>query len=252
MELNYIKNMLIKDNLNENDFYNSFYSIISKYENTVKLFKNLNSNGELYIFGGAIRHYLDNGNFNTLPRDFDIIFKKKDSPSTIKLENIISQHSKFKKNRFNGYKFQVNNLKFDIWNIEDTWAFRENKVKYNSENYISKLTETVFLNIDSLIFDLNNKKLYADKYKKIIKTKKLDVVLNENPFLELNLLRALILMDKYNLSLSSSLIDMFKFFVSKNSNYNKVFQDILNKRYQKEKIEMYSKIDNMIKTIIGK
>ena len=59
-------------------------------------------------------------------------------------------------------------------------------------------------------------------------------------------------MDKYNLSLSSSLIDMFKFFVSKNNNYNKVFQDILNKRYQKEKIEMYSKIDNMIKTIIGK
>lgn len=99
---------------------------------------------------------------------------------------------------------------------------------------------------------MNNKKLYADKYKKIIKTKKLDVVLDENPFLELNLLRALILMDKYNLSLSSSLIDMFKFFVSKNNNYNKVFQDILNKRYQKEKIEIYSRVDNMIKTIIKK
>lgn len=242
--------MLTINNFDENKFYNNFYSIISKYENIVELFKNLNSNGELYIFGGAVRHYLDNGNFNTLPRDFDIIFKKKDS--TVKLEKIITQYFKFKKNRFNGYKFQINNLKFDIWNIEDTWAFRENKVKYDSQNYISKLTETVFLNIDSLIFDLNNKKLYADKYKKIINTKELDVVLNENPFLELNLLRALILMDKYNLSLSSSLIDMFKFFVSKNNNYNKVFQDILNKRYQKEKIEMYSKIDNMIKTIIGK
>ena len=242
--------MLTINNFDENKFYNNFYSIISKYENIVELFKNLNSNGELYIFGGAVRHYLDNGNFNTLPRDFDIIFKKKDS--TVKLEKIITQYFKFKKNRFNGYKFQINNLKFDIWNIEDTWAFRENKVKYDSQNYISKLTETVFLNIDSLIFDLNNKKLYADKYKKIINTKELDVVLNENPFLELNLLIALILMDKYNLSLSSSLIDMFKFFVSKNNNYNKVFQDILNKRYQKEKIEMYSKIDNMIKTIIGK
>ena len=178
--------MLTINNFDENKFYNNFYSIISKYENIVELFKNLNSNGELYIFGGAVRHYLDNGNFNTLPRDFDIIFKKKDS--TVKLEKIITQYFKFKKNRFNGYKFQINNLKFDIWNIEDTWAFRENKVKYDSQNYISKLTETVFLNIDSLIFDLNNKKLYADKYKKIINTKELDVVLNENPFLELNLL----------------------------------------------------------------
>jgi hypothetical protein cdifA_08857 len=242
--------MLTINNFDENKFYNNFYSIISKYENIVELFKNLNSNGELYIFGGAVRHYLDNGNFNTLPRDFDIIFKKKDS--TVKLEKIITQYFKFKKNRFNGYKFQINNLKFDIWNIEDTWAFRENKVKYDSQNYISKLTETVFLNIDSLIFDLNNKKLYADNYKKIINTKELDIVLNENPFLELNLLRALILMDKYNLSPSRSLIDIFNSFVSKNNNYNNVFQNIFNKRYQKEKIEMYSRIDNMIKTIIRK
>ena len=232
--------MLTINNFDENKFYNNFYSIISKYENIV----------ELYIFGGAVRHYLDNGNFNTLPRDFDIIFKKKDS--TVKLEKIITQYFKFKKNRFNGYKFQINNLKFDIWNIEDTWAFRENKVKYDSQNYISKLTETVFLNIDSLIFDLNNKKLYADNYKKIINTKELDIVLNENPFLELNLLRALILMDKYNLSPSRSLIDIFNSFVSKNNNYNNVFQNIFNKRYQKEKIEMYSRIDNMIKTIIRK
>lgn len=242
--------MLTINNFDENKFYNNFYSIISKYENIVELFKNLNSNGELYIFGGAVRHYLDNGNFNTLPRDFDIIFKKKDS--TVKLEKIITQYFKFKKNRFNGYKFQINNLKFDIWNIEDTWAFRENKVKYDSQNYISKLTETVFLNIDSLIFDLNNKKLYADNYEKIINTKELDIVLNENPFLELNLLRALILMDKYNLSPSRSLIDIFNSFVSKNNNYNNVFQNIFNKRYQKEKIEMYSRIDNMIKTIIRK
>lgn len=242
--------MLTINNFDENKFYNNFYSIISKYENIVELFKNLNSNGELYIFGGAVRHYLDNGNFNTLPRDFDIIFKKKDS--TVKLEKIITQYFKFKKNRFNGYKFQINNLKFDIWNIEDTWAFRENKVKYDSQNYISKLTETVFLNIDSLIFDLNNKKLYADNYKKIINTKELDIVLNENPFLELNLLRALILMDKYNLSPSRLLIDIFNSFVSKNNNYNNVFQNIFNKRYQKEKIEMYSRIDNMIKTIIKK
>ena len=59
-------------------------------------------------------------------------------------------------------------------------------------------------------------------------------------------------MDKYNLSPSRSLIDIFNSFVSKNNNYNNVFQNIFNKRYQKEKIEMYSRIDNMIKTIIRK
>ena len=66
----------------------------------------------------------------------------------------------YKKNRFEGYKLFLSNLEFDVWEIEKTWAFKERKLPCCESEYIERLHETVFLNIDSTVYSLNNDKLY--------------------------------------------------------------------------------------------
>ena len=38
--------------------------------------------------------------------------------------------------------------------MKETWAFKEQKVLANEKNYFNKLPDTVFLNMDALVYDL--------------------------------------------------------------------------------------------------
>lgn len=219
--------------INEQKFYSDFHDIISKYSNANKLIKKLEDNGELIVFGGAVREYIET-NYEKMPRDFDIVFKE-----TKKHQNLESLLSEFiyQKNRFNGYKIFIDNLEFDIWNIDDTWAFREKKVKCKKSHYSQKLIETVFLNIDSIVFNLNKCTLDGENFYNALENKELDIILEDNPFLELNLLRALVFKEKYSMSLSNKLIESFRKFSRNNDNYLDVLYNIQFSHYKTEKID---------------
>ncbi|CEO15716.1 Uncharacterised protein [[Clostridium] sordellii] len=222
-----------------------FENLLKQYNEAFKLVCTLKEQGELLLFGGAVREYMDN-EFHDLPRDFDIVIKKNNN--SVNLDEVLDKFE-YKKNRFDGYKIKVDSLEFDVWEIEKTWAFKENKIQINSQDYDKKLQDTVFLNIDSIVYNLSTKDYYNKKYESAMKNKKLDIVLEENPYIELNLLRAILFKKKYNMNFSDKLRFILAEFVHNNNNYLKLMKDIQLKHYNSLKINC-SDLDKEIKSII--
>ncbi|MDU9691126.1 hypothetical protein O0Q50_08105 [Priestia aryabhattai] len=177
---------------------NGFNKILSNRPNAQKMVKSLENQSELLLFGGSIRDYMDN-KFNEVPRDFDIVL----SNSTLNvLKNIQAIKCSVRSNKFGGYKVLVDDLVFDFWHLEDTWAFKKKIVPFNN---ISDLNKTVFLNIDAAFYNLNNECFYEKEFLDGLNNKILDIILTENPFPDLNLARAFILKYKYDMKLSKRL-----------------------------------------------
>lgn len=180
--------------------------LLEKNQQTFEFVEELSSVGDLLFFGGSIRDICLSPNNPPFPRDFDIAinFKNKN-----KFETIINKYEN-RKNRFGGYKFRIANVEFDVWDLEKTWAFNNTDLKASEEN----LAKSVYLNIDGIVYNYNNFKVYDDLFKNSIKNRKLDVNLEKNPQVELNLLRALVFKEKYEedyqLSFSNKLKEIFK------------------------------------------
>ncbi|WP_394884790.1 hypothetical protein [Clostridium butyricum] len=188
-----------------------FYKLIKEYPDANSLINQLGKYGELLLFGGAVREYNDSG-FETMPRDFDIVISKNNNVDL----DMILQNFYYKKNRFNGYKLNTNGIEFDIWELENTWAFKENKINCSQNEYKYRLQDTVFLNIDSVVYNLTARKMFDEKYEKAMKSKEIDVVLEDNPYKELNMVRAIALKNKYDMEFSARLKNMIKSFIDEN------------------------------------
>jgi hypothetical protein len=186
----------------KSQLYKSLFNKLHDNEQASELLLCLVKNANIYLFGGAVRNYLD-GCFESF-RDLDFVVEFK-SGTGISIKDIIrGKNYSFEINRFNGYKFCFRNLLIDIWDINDTWAFKHTELKTTPDN----LLKSVFLNMDGLVYSLNEKRFLADcdkVYQKMKASRYLDIVLPENPFVELNLLRAMILKRKYNMRFSNNL-----------------------------------------------
>ena len=168
----------------------------------LKFIEELSSVGELLFFGGSIRDiYLSPYN-PPIPRDFDIAIKIANEDDF----NSIIEKYEYDKNRFNGYKLKISNMEFDIWDLKNTWAFKHTNLLPSEEN----LAKSVYLNIDGIVYNFNTSKLYDEILKTSIKNCELDIILEENPQIELNLLRALIFREKYKLDFSKKLMNVFR------------------------------------------
>lgn len=224
------------DFMKEKQFHNYLNKIFSKDEKMLEMISELNRNGRIFIFGGTVRNFFDNEENFQMPRDIDIVFKSKNGNKKI-LENIVLKYFKFSKNRFNGLKIKLDKLKIDIWNFEDTWAFSSGTVLPSTENSAFELSKTVFLNIDAAVYDFKEKKFYIEEFEKVKRTKTLDILVDKNPFIELNLLRGLILKKNYNLRFSKKMEKIFRKFISDNENYIQIFHNLFFLRYSDEKEE---------------
>ncbi|MCQ4087804.1 hypothetical protein [Saccharibacillus sp. JS10] len=176
---------------------NQLISFLDKNSSTLEFIEELSSVGDLLFFGGSIRDICFFPDEPPMPRDFDIAIKFNDKKN---FDSIISKYN-HKRNRFGGYKLQISNLEFDIWDLENTWAFKNTSLYPSEEN----LAKTVYLNIDGIVYNFNKEKLYDEVFRSTIEKSKLDINLERNPQIELNLLRALVFKEKYNLELSSNL-----------------------------------------------
>ena len=172
---------------------NKHLESLLNYKSTFQsLFKKITKHGDVLLFGGAIRDIL----VNKTPRDYDFVVTFRSSF----LEEILASFA-FWKNRFGGYKFVLDDIKIDIWSIDDTWAFRNRLVSSLPDN----LTETVFLNIDSIAVNLCRGNVYAKRYREAVEKNLLDIVLEKNPFPELCVLRALVFRCTNNINISKKL-----------------------------------------------
>ena len=182
-------------------------AIIEKFrcdDSAYAFLNNIMTDAIVYLFGGAIRDFLD-GNLE-FSRDVDFVIEA-NSTNSLDIENYLKEFTKitYKKNRYDGYKIIFNkHLTVDIWNLSDTWAFKTNKLIPSATN----LMKSVYLNVDALVYSLNSDSFLDNcdiTYSDIIKNHLLDIVFEETPFEDLNLLRALVLKKKYSLELSSKL-----------------------------------------------
>ena len=169
---------------NKKEIINKYFDNIRKKNSKVDSFFAFLDNNEIHyaILGGFVRAAL---NDDSSPRDIDIIFKEKESH----VENYLIQNNiAFKKNTFDGLKFNLNNLQFDVWKIEDHFAFRKKIYKPQFEN----IYKTTFLNYDSIMYDVTEQILYCKNYQHCIDKQLIDFVGNrklnkKNPNLELSI-----------------------------------------------------------------
>lgn len=200
-------------NICEKNIKNQIIFLLGKDSNTLNFIEELKKVGDLLFFGGSIRDICLFPDSPPLPRDFDIAikFKKKNE-----FELITSKYA-FQKNRFGGYKFKIGEFDFDIWDLESTWAFKNTDLKASEEN----LAKSVYLNIDGIVYNFNKSKIYDELFRTSIIECKLDVNLEENPQVELNLLRALVFKDKYKekykFKFSNNLKKIFKSYLTEDS-----------------------------------
>ncbi|ADC51480.1 hypothetical protein BpOF4_17195 [Alkalihalophilus pseudofirmus OF4] len=187
----------------ENNIKNDLLSLLGKYSETLEFVERLSETGELLFFGGAVRDiFIKNEQY---PRDFDIAVKFKDE---LEFNKIIKNYE-YKKNRFGGYKIKVSGIDFDIWDLNNTWAFKNTELKPSEEN----LAKSVYLNIDGVVYNFNSNSLYADLLRDSLIKAELDISLEKNPHVELNLLRALVFKKKYNMNMSNKLKRVFRFYL---------------------------------------
>lgn len=179
------------------------YAYLQEYPPSLKLFQSLEETGDLFLIGGILREYRDYGKLVKL-RDIDIII---DIRYMDQWYNILQKYDHVK-NKFDGYKIICSNLIVDIWPLNECWAYREKKIICRPDQYVENLPKTVFLNMDSIIYDLSNNLWLDEIYKEAKKSGILDVVLADNPHLELNILRAVILKERYKMEFSDKLVHM--------------------------------------------
>lgn len=202
---------------------------LENYPPSLELFQRLKQAGNLYLIGGVLREYRDKGAIQDL-RDIDIII---DIGRRSIWEGILETYRP-KRNNFGGYKLVCSALIVDIWPLEETWAYREGYVVCRPEEYVQSLPETVFLNLDAIVYDFNGDIWYDEKYLDAMNRRVIDVVLEKNPRILLNILRAMVLKKRYGMRFSDGLRKILREQMEQESDLAGKLLEIQEKRYRKE------------------
>lgn len=250
------------------DVKNALFQYMKQFPMAAKLIREITRCGNVLLFGGCLRAYLDEREHNIekfAPRDIDIVVDTKGNNHF--LEAILMPYNPTR-NRFGGYKINLNVLEYrqrylgksayvsiDIWPLDETWAFRNSLLPYNISQYRFHLQDTVFLNIDSIVYDLEWDRWYDEKYKQAMRTRVLDVVLPQNPEMMLNLLRTLVFKKQYHMKLSNRLLFTLKRYIEecyiKGCEENEIVIILMNlqkARYKKiflTSMELHEEIQNI-------
>jgi len=125
------------------------------------------------IFGGMLREF-SLGNAREFASDMDLV-------SDVSREEIHAAIKDFSPtiNKFDGFRFVVGKRRFDIWALEDTWAFQEGLV---NGGQFSDLFKTTFFNVDEAVFHLRDEWVdCSNEYLNAISSKTLEINLESNP-----------------------------------------------------------------------
>lgn len=214
-------------------------SYLCKYPPAKCLLEQIGEIGKIYFIGGVLREFRD---YNTIHqvRDIDIVV---DTDDRVKFEKICEKYNA-SRNYFQGYKLVCSGLIMDVWRLDDTWAYKNNLVDFDVNCKIAQLQKTVFLNIDGIVYDLNGDKWYDDNYQDAMRSKILDVVLKDNPAVPLNVMRAMVLKNKYNMVYSESLKQIICAYIAAGGSPVELMQIQL-RRYNKEILSLKKIFDEI-------
>lgn len=197
--------MDINLNSKKQTFKEYFHTIIN---NRVEMFLHeLNVNHNTFLFSGILRNFFLNV-FET-PRDLDIIISRANFSSD--LIYLMKRYGDYRMNSYGGYKLEIDNLKIDIWFIEDTWALKYGIVDVRKFNTIEKaVLYSTFFNFSSILYDFKkNEFIYDDIFSNFLKSKTMDIVLKENPSEILCVINIIYYAEKYKLNLSNKTKNYF-------------------------------------------
>lgn len=149
------------------------------------------------IFGGMLRDFAW-GTADSFSSDIDLVTNS----SREKVYQAISCFSP-SINKFGGFRFVSGGQHFDIWALQDTWAFREGFVEATG---FDALLQTTFFGVDAAMFHLQTKKyMYSSAHDRGISNRMLELNLAENPNPRSMVRRAVSMALKWNLSISADL-----------------------------------------------
>lgn len=140
------------------------------------LIEALSRDARVYIFGGMIR---DLGLYGRsgFHSDIDLVYlgSRHDLYNALTKLNV----SCVSENKFGGYRLTHSRMDFDIWSVEDTWAFREDVISFES---VDSLLNTTLMTWDAVIYDIKLRKIIAQPYYlQDLINGRLDLVLDKNP-----------------------------------------------------------------------
>lgn len=220
----------------------AIYQYLVKHPPTLRLFQGLEEAGDIYLIGGVLREFKDNGDILEL-RDIDLVIEIKDQK---KWENTLSEFP-YDKNCFDGYKWHCETLVIDVWPIDETWAYRSGRVVCEPEERVRCLGDTVFLSIDAIVYDLKKDIWYDNGYQETMRSGVLDIVLKDNPQVLLNLVRAMILRRRYALSYSEQLVQVFNRIKQREQDMISKLMYIQRGRYKKDILSEKEMLEEIMK-----
>lgn len=205
-------------------------SLIEGEQKYALLVKRLNEYFYIVFFGGVVRDIL--WKMSDTIRDIDIVLIPRYNYVYAKekyvLKNVINEHSEILPigyNQFGGYKIKGNKYGMDVWLLDDTWAFRNGILPASATN----LLNSVYLNIDSYAFNYSECCFVKNCDKKSYD--EIDILLEKSKCEELNIIRAIVFSEKYNMPISNRLREKIKKLLTKWNELEKFLYFIQDKHY---------------------
>jgi len=160
-------------------------------------------NDRAFLFGGVLRDLMMRGP-SAFPRDIDIVVCTTNRMDFDRQFGDLGSAT----NRFGGVRFSANGWAFDIWPLEETWAFRNSLVSCRG---FHDLPATTFLNIEAVVAELKPRPgrarlVHSRGFFEAVLSRTLDINLEENPFPDSCVVRSLVLSAKYRFHIAPRLV----------------------------------------------
>ncbi len=150
-----------------------------------------------YIFGGVARDLLSNG-LKAQVRDVDVVIG---GVSTCDMRKTMKRHF-IRDTRFGGLHMEHQGWLFDMWTLNDTWAFRESHVRHAD---FADLPQTTFLNVEAIAVELGGKKrkrtIYSHGFFEAFLNQTVEINLEANPYPALCIVRSLLTTSRLNFTM---------------------------------------------------
>ena len=135
-------------------------------------------------------------------RDVDIVV----AGATVADIATVFRDSVRRRTRFGGVSLNVQGWRFDIWPLEQTWAFREGILPRSD---ISELPKSTFLNVEAVAVDLEHegtRNVYEHGFFQGITKRVVEINLEDNPHPDLCIVRSLFIAARLGFSIGPRLV----------------------------------------------
>lgn len=221
---------LLRKNIDRQCFSFDLYLRTFFPSGIIRLMDELAKQTHVYIFSGVIKNFL----LGFLEhRDLDLVISHKHKLQ-FHIGKLLSLGlSEIRRNKFNGVKLVLDHMEVDIWRIEDTMGIVDMQLLSTPEN----LLKTCFFNFSSIVYDYNEYRfIYGEDFCKFLLTRELDVVYEENPFVESCIVSTFYYAEKYELSVSKKLCDWIRVHYEEGMDFQKVQVKRFGREYYSNRI----------------